>query len=112
MTSEYLVGELSLRLERLQTAAAEAAARRAAHGDRDAARDEFRNAERDVARLRHQVETGTSGLAPAADGALRLADWLCWESLSSGDIAEFNRCAEISADLRLFGVCARLLAEG
>jgi hypothetical protein len=52
------------------------------------------------------------GLAPAADGALRLADCLCWESLSTGDIAAFHRCAEISADLRLFGVCARLLGEG
>jgi hypothetical protein len=66
-----------------------------------------------VARLRHQVETGPlTGLAPAAARALALADGLCWESLSCGDVAAFTRQAKISADLHLFGACARLLADG
>jgi hypothetical protein len=94
MTQQYLIGELSVRLEQLQAVAADGAAR-------------------EVARLRHQVETGpATGLAPAADHALTLADGLCWESLSRGDVAAFTRQARISADLRLFGVCARLLADG
>jgi hypothetical protein len=94
MTQQYLVGELSVRLEQLQAATANDVAR-------------------DVARLRHQVETGPlTQLAPAAARALALADGLCWNSLSSGDMAAFTRQARISADLRLFGVCARLLADG
>jgi hypothetical protein len=63
VTVQYLVGELSVRLERLQAAADQAAAR-------------------DIASLRYQVETGP-------------VTWL----------------AAISADLHLFGVCARLLEE-
>ncbi|MGH3260340.1 MAG: hypothetical protein ACRDOU_33905 [Streptosporangiaceae bacterium] len=94
MTQQYLIGELSVRLEQLQAAAANDAAR-------------------DVARLRLQVETGTlAGLAPAVARALALADGLCWNSLSCGDMAAFSRQAKISADLHLFGACARLLAEG
>ncbi len=94
MTQQYLIGELSVRLERLQAAAA-----------KDVARD--------LARLRSQVETGTlGGLAPAAARALALADGMCWDSLSCGDTAAFDRQAKIAADLRLFGVCARLLADG
>jgi hypothetical protein len=93
MTGQYLIGELSVRLERLQAVATNGAAR-------------------DVAALRHQVETGgTAGLAPATGRALALADALCWESLSAGDVAVFARSADISADLRLFGECARLLAD-
>ena len=114
MTRQYLIGELSVRREQLQAVAAEGAARNGTRGTaRDPVSDEFRSAARDAARLRRQVETGgPAGLGLAADGALRVADSLCWESLSSGDLAVFDRCAEISADLRLFGVSARLLAEG
>jgi hypothetical protein len=36
---------------------------------------------------------------------------MCWRSLACGDIAAFARQAEIAADLRLFGVCAHLLAD-
>lgn len=91
MTQQYLIGELSVCLEQLQAAAAPEAAW-------------------DVARLRHQVETGTpGGLAVAASRALALADGLCWESLSQGDVAAFARQAKASADLRQFGVRARLL---
>jgi len=94
MTQLYLIGELSVRLGQLQAATAHDAAR-------------------DVARLRHQVEMGPLiGLGPAALRALALADGLCWESLSRGDMAAFIRQAEISADLHQFGACARLLPEG
>ena len=94
MTQQYLIGELSVCLERLQAASAPDAAR-------------------DVARLRHQVEAGTpAGLGVAALRALALADGLCWESLAQGDTAAFARQSRASADLRQFGVCARLLPEG
>ena len=94
MTRQYLIGELSVRLEQLQSVAADGELR-------------------DVACLRHEVETGgTSALGPAAARAIALADALCWRSLARGDIAAFSSQAGISAELRLFGVCARLLAEG
>jgi hypothetical protein len=94
MTQQYLIGELAVRLEQLQAVAADGPAQ-------------------DVARLRHQVETGPmTGLACAAGRALALADSLCWDSLSRGDVAAFTRQASLSADLRLFGVCAQLLSDG
>jgi hypothetical protein len=94
MTSQYLIGELSVRLEQLQLVAAGGAAQ-------------------DVACLRQEVENGgTSGLGPAAARAIALADVLCWRSLACGDIAAFSSQADISAELRLFGVCSRLLADG
>ena len=93
MTQQYLIGELSVLLGQLQAVTA-----------RDAARD--------VARLRHQVEMGPlMGLGSAALRALALADGLCWESLSCGDVEAFARQAAISADLRQFGACARLIPE-
>jgi hypothetical protein len=94
MTQDYLAGELSVRLERLQAAA-----------EPDLAPE--------LAALRQQVEAGPlPALKSAAAQALTLADRLCWRSLSRGDMAAFARQAEISADLRLFGVCSRLLADG
>jgi hypothetical protein len=91
---DYLIGELSVRLEELQATAA-------------------RSAAGDVMRLRYEVEAGPSaGLASAALRALALADALCWESLSRGDALTFARQARISAELRLFGACARLLPDG
>jgi hypothetical protein len=93
VTTQYLIGELSVRLERLEAVAASDACS-------------------DVAGLRREVETGpTSGLAPAAVKAIELADSLCWQSLSRGDITTFTRQAEILADLHLFGICARLLRD-
>ena len=93
MTQQYLIGELSVRLEQLQAATAHDAAQH-------------------VARLRHQVETGPlTALGPATLRALALADVLCWESLSRGDMAAFARLAKVAAHLRQFGVCARLLPE-
>jgi hypothetical protein len=97
MTRQYLIGELSLHLQRLEAVAPH-------RGGRDAARD--------IAGLRRQAETGgVSSLGMVTHRALALADWLCWESLSSGDITAFSRQAEISADLRLFGTCSRLLED-
>jgi hypothetical protein len=97
MTRQYLIGELSLHLQQLQAVASQGAGRDAA---------------RDISGLRRQAETGgLSSLGLVTHRALALADRLCWESLSSGDIAAFMRQAEISADLRLFGTCARLLED-
>jgi len=94
MTHNYLIAELSVRLGELQATVGHDAAP-------------------ELAALRHQVEAGSPpGLRAAAVQALAIADSLCWESLSRGDITGFIRQAEISADLRLFGVCSRLLADG
>ena len=93
MTRQYLAGELSVRLEQLQQVVASSVAA-------------------DLACLRDEVERGPlAGLAPAAAKAVALADDLCWDSLSRGDIAAFSRQAAVSADLRLFSVCAGLLTE-
>jgi hypothetical protein len=92
MTHDYLIGELSARLGRLQAVSAGGAA--------------------DLARLRRRVETRPAAeLAAETAQALALADQLCWESLSRGDTAAFDRQAAVSADLRLFGICARLLED-
>jgi hypothetical protein len=93
VTERYLIGELSVRLEQLQVAAGQAAAR-------------------DVVALRRQVEASpVTWLAAETIRALALADQLCWDSLSRGDTAAFARQAAICADLHLFGVSARLLDE-
>jgi hypothetical protein len=93
MTSQYLAGELSVRLERLQEVTS---AGRAAQ----------------VARLRHRVEScPLPWLTEAVSRALDIADNVCWDSLSQGDAEMFARQASVSADLRQFGICAHLLAE-
>jgi hypothetical protein len=92
MFQDHLIGELSARLERLQSAA----------GTRVG----------DVTQLRQQVETRpVSWLTVETIHALALADELCWDSLARGDTCAFERQAMISADLRLFGLCTRLLDE-
>jgi hypothetical protein len=94
VTRQYLIGELSVRLEQLQAVATSGTAK-------------------DVVCLRHEVEGGPpNALAPAAARAIALADSLCWESLAAGDTSTFCRQAAVSADLHLFGVCARLLDDG
>jgi hypothetical protein len=94
MTQEYLIGEVSVRLEQLQAATA-------------------RGEAQDVARLRREVETRPlTSLATTVARALALADGLCWDSLSRGNVDEFDQQARISADLRLFGLCARLFPDG
>jgi hypothetical protein len=92
MTQDYLIGELSVRLERLQSASAGTA--------------------RDLAQLRRRVETRPAAeLRAETVQALALADRVCWDSLSRGDTATFDRQAAATADLRVFGICARLLDE-
>jgi hypothetical protein len=94
MTQEYLVGEMSICLQRLEAVTAE------------------REAAADVVRLRRQVETSPpSSLAAEAARALAVADGLCWDSLARGDTAAFARQARASAELREFGICARLIAD-
>jgi hypothetical protein len=94
MTQQHLIGELSVCLEQLQAVTGHHAAQ-------------------DVARLRHQVEMSPpASLGVAALRALALADGLCWESLSCGDVAAFTRQAKASAVLHQFGVCAGLLPDG
>lgn len=93
MTSQYLVGELSVRLERLQ---AVTSADRAAQ----------------LAGLRRRVESWPlTWLTEGLSRALEIADDVCWDSLSQGDAELFARQAQVSADLQQFGICARLLAE-
>jgi hypothetical protein len=92
VTQEYLIGEMSIRLELLQTSA----------------RPEMT---RDLARLRRLVETEPLALLPAKVlYALALADALCWASLSAGNVAAFTRQAQLSAELREFSLCANLLS--
>jgi hypothetical protein len=92
MTQEYLIGEVSVRLEQLQAATAKSQVA--------------------VARLRREVETKpVTSLATTVTRALALADGMCWDSLSRGDVDEFDQQARISADLRLFGLCARLFPD-
>jgi hypothetical protein len=92
MIWEYLAGELSVWLEQLQDATD-------AHDSR-------------VAHLRHLVEDGPeAGLAIELASALALADRICWDSVSRGDIDAFARQAAICENLRLFGVCAGLIDD-
>lgn len=92
MIWEYLAGELSVLLEKLQAATEPPAG--------------------DLAWLRHQVEDGpTSGLEAELARALAAADHLCWDSLARGDIDAFARQAPVCADLRTFGACAGLIDD-
>lgn len=94
MIPQYLIGELVIRLERLQAVTQDDVAR-------------------EVAGLRYQVETGpVCWLAAELARGLALADQACWESLERGDAAVFARQAAAGADLRLFGECARLTGDG
>ena len=93
MIQDHLAGGLSVCLEQLEAAAAQ-------------------DAIPGLRRLRHQVEMGPpGGLATAAADALALADRLCWDSLARGDIPAFTRQSRVSAELRQFGICGRLLAD-
>jgi len=93
MTTQYLTGELSVRLARLQAE------------DRD-------QLGVPAVRLRHQSETlPPDELAPVVIRALALVDRMCWKSLTRGDTDAFLRQAEIGVDLAEFGECAGLLAR-
>ncbi|WP_214317653.1 hypothetical protein [Nonomuraea sediminis] len=94
MTQQYLAGELSLLLGRLQAVTTGT------------------TSEKDVADLRHEAETVPVWALPSiAARALMLTDALCWESLSRADAVAFSHQAKISADLFEFSVCAGLLEE-
>lgn len=94
VTQQYLAGELSLLLARLQLMAANPTSECA------------------FARLRAEAETSpATALGSVAARALRLSDLLCWESVSRGDTTAFRRQAEASAELYEFGICAGLLDE-
>jgi hypothetical protein len=93
MTQQYLAGELSLLLARLQAATNQPSARA-------------------VARLRREAETWPLvALASVVVRALALTDTLCWDSLQRGDAAAFTRQAALCAELRDFGICAGWLEE-
>jgi hypothetical protein len=92
MTRQYLIGELSVRLERLQATTGQAAP--------------------ELARLRAEVETGPlTGLPSATERAMALADELCWDSLSRGGTAAFAAQATILAELCQFDIGVRLLGS-
>jgi hypothetical protein len=91
MTQQYLVGEMSMLLARLQTLA----------GDEIAG---------GVGLLRREAEeSGPYALATVELRALDLTDRLCWSSLIRGDVYAFERQAAVGAQLREFGVGSGLL---
>jgi hypothetical protein len=94
MTQQYLAGELSVLLERVQAVApTEAAAR-------------------DATAVRKAAETvPVQALGWVTMRALALTERFCWDSLSRGDTAAFTRQAAAAAALREFGVCASLLRD-
>ena len=94
MTQQYLAGELSVLLERVQAAATTEAAGR------------------DAWSLRQAAETvPVHALGWVTVRALALTERLCWDSLNRGDTAAFTRQAAAGAALREFGVCASLLSD-
>jgi len=93
MTCQYLIGELSVRLQQLQALADPAAAP-------------------EVGRLLAEVEVSPlTALASVSAQALTLTDELCWQSLLRGDMAVFDAQARILAELSQFAVGARLLSQ-
>jgi hypothetical protein len=94
MTRQYVAGELSVRLERLQAVTTTEASGR------------------DAWSLRQAAETEPiPALGSVAVRALALTEGLCWDSLNRGDAAAFTRQAAVCAELYEFGVCAGLLRE-
>jgi len=94
MTQQYLAGELSVLLERVQAVAPTEAAGR------------------DAWALRQAAETvPVQALGWVTVRALALTERICWDSLNRGDAAAFTRQAAAGAALREFGVCAGLLRD-
>src|SRR5262249_22935376 len=94
MTQQYIAGELSLRLGQLQSAAT----------DQQRARE--------AACLRYEAETVP--LAELGSVVVRAWDWgarRCGASLGRGAAVPSSRRAAMCADLRKFGLCARLFEE-
>lgn len=94
MTQQYLAGELSVLLERVQEVAVSEAAGREARALRQAAES-----------------VPVEALGWVTVRALALTDRFCWDSLGRGDTAAFNRQAAAGEALREFGVCASLLRD-
>ena len=95
VTQQYIVGEMSLLLARLQAVSTNP------------------KCSCDIARLRHETETGPlAALGSVASRALELTDGLSWMSLCRGDGAAFWRQATVAAELREFGECACLIDDG
>ena len=94
MTQQYLAGELSVLLARLQAVTTNQVS------------------VRDVVQLRREAETRpVTALTSVAVHALALADGLCWDSLAQGNTAAFTCQAAICAKLRDLGICAGWLEE-
>lgn len=94
MTQQYLVGELSLLLAQLETAAGSGSVSRA------------------VAQLRREAEAcPPAALGPVLARTFELTDCLCLDSLARGDALAFRSQAVAGEQLRDFGVCAGLLNE-
>lgn len=49
--------------------------------------------------------------AALGDAGDAVPEVVCWQSRAAGDVAASTRQTRVSADLRLFGVCARLMPE-
>jgi hypothetical protein len=95
MTQQYLAGELSVLLGRVQAITTTEAEGREAWS------------------LRVAAETGpVERLGCVTARALALTDRLCWDSLlGRGDTGAFARQAAAGAALREFGVCSGLLRD-
>jgi hypothetical protein len=94
MTQQYLAGELSVLLGRVQAVTTTEVAGREAWS------------------LRVAAEQGPiQRLGWVTVRALALTDRLCWDSLNRGDGGAFNRQAAAGAALREFGVCSGLLRD-
>jgi hypothetical protein len=94
VTQQYLAGELSVLLGRVQAVTTTEVAGQEAWS------------------LRVAAETGPiQGLGWVTVRALALTDRLCWDSLNRGDTGAFNRQAVAGAALREFGVCSGLLRD-
>jgi hypothetical protein len=94
VTQQYLAGELSVLLERVQAVTTTEAAGR------------------DAWSLREAAETvPVQALGWVTVRGLALTERLCWDSLNRGDTAAFTRQAAAGAALREFGVCAGFLGD-
>ena len=94
VTQQYLAGELSVLLERVQAVTTTEAAGR------------------DAWSLREAAETvPVQALGWVTVRGLALTERLCWDSLNRGDTATFTRQAAVGAALREFGVCAGFLGD-
>jgi hypothetical protein len=93
MTQQYVIGELSLLLWRLQSAV---------NTETSAA----------IAALRYRGETGSRpALTDVAQSALKVADRACWDSLALGEVENFTRQSTISTELWEYGICAGLMED-